>query len=104
MKEIDVGFTHVAFVVRDLERSIAFYERYADMTVIHRREPDVPDARKVAWLSDRTRPFALVLVQADNVTDTPLGNFGHRSRFGRASRPALTSAPASGAGPSVALV
>ncbi len=77
MKEIDVGFTHVAFVVRDLERSIAFYERYAGMTVIHRREPDVPDARKVAWLSDRTRPFALVLVQADNVTDTPLGNFGH---------------------------
>ena len=77
MKEIDVGFTHVAFVVRDLERSISFYERYAGMTVIHRREPDVPDARKVAWLSDRTRPFALVLVQADNVTDTPLGNFGH---------------------------
>lgn len=31
MKEIDVGFTHVAFVVRDLERSIAFYERYAGM-------------------------------------------------------------------------
>jgi len=41
------------------------------------REPGVPDARKVAWLSDRTRPFALVLVQADTVTDTPLGNFGH---------------------------
>ena len=46
MKEIDVGFTHVAFVVRDLERSIAFYERYAGMTVIHRREPDVPDVRQ----------------------------------------------------------
>lgn len=27
--------------------------------------------------SDHTRPFALVLVQADNVTDTPLGHFGH---------------------------
>jgi len=44
---------------------------------VHRREPDLPDARKVAWLSDHTRPFALVLVQSDNVTDTPLGNFGH---------------------------
>lgn len=77
MTDIDVGFTHVAFVVRDLDKSIAFYERYADMAVIHRREPNVPDARKVAWLSDHTRPFALVLVQSDIVTDTPLGNFGH---------------------------
>lgn len=77
MKEVDVGFTHVAFVVRDLDKSIDFYHRYAGMDVVHRREPDVPEARKVAWLSDRTRPFALVLVQADVVTDTPLGNFGH---------------------------
>lgn len=77
MKEIDVGFTHVAFVVRDLEKSINFYSHYAGMEVVHRREPDLPDARKVAWLSDHTRPFALVLVQQDNVTDTPLGNFGH---------------------------
>ena len=77
MKEIDVGFTHVAFMVRDLDKSIAFYRRYAGMEVIHLREPGLPDARKVAWLSDRTRPFALVLVQADNVTDTPLGHFGH---------------------------
>lgn len=77
MKEIDVGFTHVAFVVRELDKSIAFYERYAGMSVVHRREPDVSDARKVAWLSDHSRPFALVLVQADKVTDTPLGHFGH---------------------------
>ncbi|HBR1414647.1 TPA: VOC family protein [Klebsiella pneumoniae] len=77
MKEIDVGFTHVVFVVRELDKSIAFYERYAGMSVVHRREPDVPDARKVAWLSDHTRPFALVLVQADKVTDTPLGNSSH---------------------------
>lgn len=31
----------------------------------------------VKWLTDHTRPFALVLVQADTVTDTPLGHFGH---------------------------
>lgn len=34
-------------------------------------------ARKVAWLSDRTRPFATVLVQSDDPADTPLGPFGH---------------------------
>lgn len=77
MKNIDVGFTHVAFMVRDLEKSLAFYRRYAGMDVIHSREPDLPTARKVAWLTDHTRPFALVLVQADTVTDTPLGHFGH---------------------------
>ncbi|MFS9772280.1 VOC family protein [Enterobacter chuandaensis] len=77
MKDIDVGFTHVAFMVRDLEKSLAFYRRYAGMDVIHSREADLPAARKVAWLTDHTRPFALVLVQADSVTDTPLGNFGH---------------------------
>jgi len=77
MKEVDVGFTHVAFVVRDLDKSIDFYKLYTGMDVVHRREPDVPNARKVAWLSDHTRPFALVLVQADKVTDTPLGHFGH---------------------------
>lgn len=31
----------------------------------------------MAWLSDRTRPFALVLVQSDDPADTPLGPFGH---------------------------
>ena len=77
MKDIDVGFTHVAFMVRDLEKSLAFYRRYAGMDVIHSREPDLPTARKVAWLTDHTRPFALVLVQADTLTDTPLGHFGH---------------------------
>lgn len=77
MKDIDVGFTHVAFMVRDLEKSLAFYRRYAGMDVIHSREPDLPTARKVAWLTDHTRTFALVLVQADTVTDTPLGHFGH---------------------------
>ncbi|WP_159237382.1 VOC family protein [Raoultella terrigena] len=77
MQEVDSGFTHVAFMVRDLQKSIDFYTRYTAMQVIHRRSPDLPSARHVAWLSDRTRPFALVLVQTDSHTDTPLGPFGH---------------------------
>lgn len=47
------------------------------MQVIHQRAPGIAEAQKVAWLSDLTRPFALVLVQSDNSNDTPLGPFGH---------------------------
>lgn len=45
------------------------------MQVIHRREPGVADAQKIAWLSELTGPFALVLVQSDNSNSTPLGSF-----------------------------
>ena len=72
---VDLGLTHVALVVRDLKASIAFYEQYAAMTVVHRRS-DGAEAR-VAWLSDLTRPFAIVLIQAPGLNDTPLGPFGH---------------------------
>lgn len=73
----DVGFTHVAFEVQDLQKSIDFYQRYAGMQVVHQRQPGVPEAEDVAWLSDLTRPFALVLVQTAVRRDTPLGPFGH---------------------------
>jgi hypothetical protein len=33
----DLGLTHVAFSVRDLDVSVAFYEKSALMTVVHRR-------------------------------------------------------------------
>jgi catechol 2,3-dioxygenase-like lactoylglutathione lyase family enzyme len=77
MKEHDIGFSHIALQVRDIERSIDFYQRYAGMQVIHERAPGIAKAQKVAWLSDLTRPFALVLVQSQTTVDTPLGPFGH---------------------------
>lgn len=77
MKEHDRGFSHLALQVRDIVRSIDFYQRYAGMQVIHEREPGIAEAQKVAWLSDLTRPFALVLVQSETTIDTPLGPFGH---------------------------
>lgn len=77
MSEYDIGFSHLALQVRDLEASIKFYQRYADMQVIHQREPGIDEAQKVAWLSDLTRPFALVLVESNMRRDTPLGPFGH---------------------------
>ena len=58
----DRGLTHIAFWVADLERSIAFYEAYAGMQVVHRRSEK--KGARVAWVSDQTRPFVLVLVQS----------------------------------------
>jgi catechol 2,3-dioxygenase-like lactoylglutathione lyase family enzyme len=69
----DVGLSHVALVVADLEASIAFYGRYAGLEVVHRRgEP----GREVAWITDGTRPFALVLIEREQV-DVRLGGTTH---------------------------
>ena len=71
---IDVGLTHIALVVSDIERSIAFYERYAHMRVVHRR--DEPDGSTIAWVSDLTRPFAIVLAHGPR-REVGLGPFAH---------------------------
>jgi lactoylglutathione lyase len=73
---IDTGLSHIALVVRDLDVSIRFYEDYAAMRVIHRR-PGKGDISAVAWMSDFTRPFALVLVESTVLKDTALGPFRH---------------------------
>ena len=56
----DLGLTHVALPASDLDASIAFYADYAGMQVVHRREG-------VVWLSDKTRPFVIVLMRVDAV-------------------------------------
>lgn len=76
MEGHDLGLTHVAFAVRDLAASVAFYQTYAAMTVVHHRI-DAESGRAVAWLSDLTRPFVIVLVESPKTKDTPLGPFGH---------------------------
>lgn len=72
----DLGLTHVAFAVRDLASSIDFYAKYASMKVVDQRRDDETDGQ-VAWVTDGTRPFVIVLVQSKTAKDTPLGPFGH---------------------------
>ena len=62
---LDVGTTHVALPVSDLDRSIEFYARYAGMQVVHRRKE--PTGPGVAWVSDLTRPFVIVLIETPSV-------------------------------------
>jgi catechol 2,3-dioxygenase-like lactoylglutathione lyase family enzyme len=56
----DLGMTHIALPVGDLDESIAFYAEYAAMQVVHRR-------KGVVWLSDKTRPFVIVLMETGDV-------------------------------------
>lgn len=74
--QMDIGLSHVALVVRDLDKSIGFYRQFAGLEVIHRRKAG-GDIEEVAWLADGTRPFAMVLVASTALGDTPLGPFGH---------------------------
>ena len=64
----DVGLTHIALPVRDLDGSVSFYARFAQMQVVHER-------CGVRWLSDKTRPFVIVLIESDTVH--PLQPFAH---------------------------
>ncbi|RIK90667.1 MAG: bleomycin resistance protein [Proteobacteria bacterium] len=75
MPRSDVGATHIALTVTDLDASIAFYARYAAMRVVHERK-DESGGGRVAWISDLTRPFVLVLIEVSRVEDR-LGGFCH---------------------------
>ncbi len=63
---VDVGLTHIALPVANVERSIEFYQAYANMQVVNRRI-DAETGIPVVWLSDKTRPFVIVLIQSDSV-------------------------------------
>jgi catechol 2,3-dioxygenase-like lactoylglutathione lyase family enzyme len=71
----DLGFTHVALPVSNVDASIAFYSKYARMQVVHRRT-DLTSKSDVVWLSDLTRPFVIVLIQMPTV-DKPLLPIAH---------------------------
>jgi catechol 2,3-dioxygenase-like lactoylglutathione lyase family enzyme len=74
---IDLGLTHIALPVTDIDCSIQFYAVYAQMQVIHRRI-DSETGVAVVWLSDCTRPFVIVLIQTSSIQSvlSPLAHLG----------------------------
>lgn len=72
---IDHGLTHVALPVSDIEASLDFYRRYADMDIVHRRLDD-ETGEQVVWVSDHTRPFVIVLIEHDRSSGVLIG-FSH---------------------------
>jgi len=51
--------THVALFVRDTAQTVAFYERYAGLLVVHDR---VDDGVRVVWLSEQAHDPEFVIV------------------------------------------
>ena len=64
---VDIGLTHIALQVTDMDRSLGFYRKYAAMEVVHERT-DAQSGRRVAWISDKTRPFVIVLAESIQIT------------------------------------
>ena len=73
----DLGLTHVALPVTNVDHSIAFYAKYAGMKVVHRRR-DPAAGNTVVWLSDGTRPFVIVLIEEPEVRNplVPIAHLG----------------------------
>jgi catechol 2,3-dioxygenase-like lactoylglutathione lyase family enzyme len=73
----DLGLTHVALPVTNVEASLAFWEKYARMRVVHRRR-DPALGTTVVWLADGTRPFVIVLIETREVRNplVPIAHLG----------------------------
>lgn len=72
---IDRGLTHIALPVSEMDASLDFYERFASLKAVHLRQDEVTGNR-VAWISDGTRPFVVVLIETGRV-DHPLVPIAH---------------------------
>lgn len=58
---LHTAFTHLALHVRDLEDTIAFYQRYAGMVLVHQR---TSANQRVVWLAEpgREKQFVIVVI------------------------------------------
>jgi catechol 2,3-dioxygenase-like lactoylglutathione lyase family enzyme len=62
----DLGLTHVALTVSNVDASISFYEKYAHLKVVQRRV-DRTTQSDVAWIGDTIHPFVIVLLKMPKV-------------------------------------
>ncbi len=61
----DIGLSHIALAVTDMDATIDFYERYAKMKIVHERTSE-ESGKRIVWLSDKTRPFAVVFIEEES--------------------------------------
>jgi catechol 2,3-dioxygenase-like lactoylglutathione lyase family enzyme len=74
--------------VLDVERSVAFYEKYLQMKVVKRRENPTD-----VWMADGIRPFQLVLLAADKGDLADTGRSGPTDyRNAKLAHPIVASA------------
>jgi catechol 2,3-dioxygenase-like lactoylglutathione lyase family enzyme len=71
-----IGLTHISLQVTDIERSVAFYERWANMEIVDRVQ-DPKTGNRAVRLSDHQSPVELALVQSSQPVGTRLGGLGH---------------------------
>jgi len=71
------SFTHCALHIEDLDRSIAFYERFCRLKVVRRHGDGANDA--AAWLAEEGREteFVLVLLEGGKKQDRIDGDMTH---------------------------
>src|SRR3546814_2632572 len=62
--------------ISDWSSDVCSSDLYANMHVVHRRNGQ-GRGDVVAWISDGTRPFVIVLIQQPGLKDRPLGPIGH---------------------------
>jgi catechol 2,3-dioxygenase-like lactoylglutathione lyase family enzyme len=70
------GLTHISLQVTDIERSVAFYERWANMQVVDRVH-DPKTGNRATRMNDGQSPIELALAQSAQPVGTKLGGLGH---------------------------
>jgi catechol 2,3-dioxygenase-like lactoylglutathione lyase family enzyme len=74
-----VQLTHIALPVQDIQQSTDFYKRWAEMSVVHQHDSDVP-GQPVTWLSSKGQEdnFVIVLVPSSthNIKEEGMRHLG----------------------------
>lgn len=81
-----VSWSHLAIPVRDIEASIKFYKKYAEMHVVKRRTNPVN-----VWMGDGIRPFHLALLESDPC-DIPGDDASPEDQKNKVAHPIVKSA------------